>query len=86
MCLVPENDAVRQTGLCEEHESGFFSNHVEELADKKEVMNVFEYEMKDKEEKTQKVRFQWVTSLEVTRRNLEEMILAGRGNNKCELP
>ena len=30
----------------------------------------------------QKIQFQWVTSLEVTRRNLEEMILARRGNNK----
>ena len=80
------DDAVRQTGLCKEHGSGFFANHVEELADKKEVMNVFEYEYetKDKEGKNQKVQFQWVTSLEVTRRNLEEMILAGRGRWKIE--
>ena len=38
------DDAVRQRGLCKERGSGFFANHVEELADKKEVMNVFEYE------------------------------------------
>ena len=80
------DDAVRQAGLCKEHGSGFFANHVEELADKKEVMNVFEYEYetKDKEGKNQKVQFQWVTSLEVIRRNLEEMILAGRGRWKIE--
>lgn len=80
------DDAVRQTGLCKEGGSGFFANHVEELADKKEVMNVFEYEyeIKDEEGEKQEIRFQWVTSLEVTRRNLEEMILAGRGRWKIE--
>ena len=59
---------------------------MEELADKKEVMNVleYEYETQDAKGKNQKVQFQWVTSLEVTRRNLEELILAGRGRWKIE--
>jgi hypothetical protein len=80
------DDAVRQTGLCKEGGSGFFANHVEELADKKEVMNVFEYEYEtqDAKGKNKKVQFQWVTSLEVTRRNLEELIFAGRGRWKIE--
>lgn len=37
-------DCVRQKGLCQEKGSGFFANHVEEVAGKREVMNVFEYE------------------------------------------
>ena len=80
------DDAVRQTGLCKERGSGFFANHVEELAGKKEVMNVIEYEYETQKEKgkKQKVRFQWVTSLEVTKKNLEEIIIAGRGRWKIE--
>ena len=80
------DDAVRQTGLCKERGSGFFANHVEELAGKKEVMNVIEYEYETQKEKgkKRKVRFQWVTSLEVTKKNLEEIIIAGRGRWKIE--
>ena len=80
------DDAVRQTGLCKECGSGFFANHVEELAGKKEVMNVIEYEYEARREKGKKqsIRFQWVTSLEVTKRNLEEIIIAGRGRWKIE--
>src|SRR5574344_1471546 len=49
-------------------------------------MNVFEYkyEVKDKEENKQEICLQWVTSLELTKRNLEEMICAGRGRWKIE--
>lgn len=79
-------DAVRLTNLCKEKGSGFFANHVEEVAGKKQVMNVFEYEHKAKDKKGEvcTVRFQWITSLNVTNRNLEEMILAGRGRWKIE--
>ena len=79
-------DAVRQTGLCKEKGTGFFANHVEEVAGKKETMNVFEYEyeVKDKEGNKQTVCFQWVTNLELTKRNLEEMIFVGRGRWKIE--
>lgn len=79
-------DAVRQTGLCKEKGTGFFANHVEEVAEKKETMNVYkyEYEKKDKERKKQTICFQWVTNLELTKRNLEEMILAGRDRWKIE--
>lgn len=49
-------------------------------------MNVFEYEyeMKDKKGKQQAISFQWISSLEVTKRNIEEMIFAGRGRWKIE--
>ena len=79
-------DAVRQTDLCKEKGTSFFANHVEEVADKKQVMNVFEYEYetKDKDGNKHKICFQWVTSLELTKRNLEKMILAGRGRWKIE--
>ena len=39
---------------------------------------------KNEEGNKQIVRFQWVTSLKITKRNLEEMILAGRGCWKIE--
>ena len=79
-------DATRQMGLCKEKGSAFYANHVEELAGKTEVMNVFEYEYKEKDKKgkVQSIRFQWISSLEITNRNLEEMILAGRGRWKIE--
>ena len=44
----------------------------------------YEYEVKDKEGNKQTVCFQWVTNLELTKRNLEEMIFAGRGRWKIE--
>lgn len=79
-------DAMRKTGLCKEKGTSFYANHVEELAGKTEVMNVFEYEYenKDKEGNIQTIRFQWISSLELSNRNLEEMILAGRGRWKIE--
>lgn len=83
--IKASEETIRQTGLCKEKGTGLYANHVEEVAGKTQTMNVleYEYETTDKEEK-QRVRFQWVTSLEVTKRNLEEMILAGRGRWKIE--
>lgn len=80
------DDSTRQTGLCKEKGTAFYANHVEEVAGKKQLMNVFEYEYetKDKKGKAKIIRFQWVTSLELTKRNLEEMIHAGRGRWKIE--
>lgn len=84
--IKSDEDAIRQTGLCKEKGSAFYANHVEEVAGKTEVMNVFEYEYekKDKIGNKQTIRFQWVTSLELKKRNLEEMILAGRDRWKIE--
>lgn len=83
---IKSGECDRQKGLCQEKGIGFFANHVEEVAGKREVMNVFEYEYekKDKDGKLHTIRFQWVTSLELTKRNLEEMIYAGRGRWKIE--
>lgn len=80
------DDSTRQTGLCKEKGTAFYANHVEVVAGKKQIMNAFEYEYerKDKDGKVQTIRFQWVTSLELTKRNLEEMIYAGRSHQKIE--
>ena len=79
-------DAIRKEGICKEKGSVFYANHVEEVAGKSEVMNVYEYEYeaKDKDGNKQKIRFQWVTSLELSDKNIEEMVLAGRGRWKIE--
>lgn len=79
-------DGINATGLCKERGMGCYINHVEEVAGKTEAMNVFEYEYEteDEEKKKRTVRFRWVSSLELTKRNLEEMILAGRGRWKIE--
>ena len=59
---------------------------MEEIAGKEEVMNVFEYkyEKEDKNGKKQDISFQWISNIEITKRNLEELILAGRGRWKIE--
>lgn len=59
---------------------------MEEVAGKTETMNVLEYEYEKQEKRGNKktIRFQWVSSMEVTKRNLEEMIVAGRGRWKIE--
>ncbi len=72
---IKGGDALYEKGLCKEKGEGFYANHVEEVVGKKEVMNVLEYkyEREDKEGKKQSVRFEWISSLEITRRKLEEM-------------
>ena len=76
-------DTEYQTGLCEEKGRGFYANHVEEVAGKEEIMNVFEYEYERKDKK-QKTTFRWITNLEINKRNLEELIQAGRWRWKIE--
>lgn len=79
-------DAEYQIGLCKEKGKGFYANHMEEIAGKEEVMNVFEYkyEKEDKNGRKQDISFQWISNIEITKRNLEELILAGRGRWKIE--
>lgn len=71
--------------ICKESGTGAYINHVEEVAGKAETMNVYEYHYtrKEKEEDIE-VNFRWVSNQEVTKRNLEEMICAGRGRWKIE--
>lgn len=76
---------IEVKNICKERGTGAYINHVEEVAGKAEVMNVYEYQY-TREEKQQevKVSFRWVSNLEVTKRNLEELICAGRGRWKIE--
>lgn len=65
--------------------TGKYANHVEVYAGKAEVMNVYEYQYICKEKgKEILIRFQWISSIELTKRNLEEMVTAGRGRWKIE--
>lgn len=79
-------DDAYETGLCKEKGRAFYANHVEEVAGKTAVMNVFEYEYKtkNKEGNKRRNRFQWITSIELRKQKLEEMIDAGRGRWKIE--
>lgn len=76
------NGAEKLEGICEEKGTGYYVNHVEELAEKTEVMNVFEYQYINKENEL--VEFQWISSMKLTKKTLEEMIMAGRGRWKIE--
>ncbi len=71
--------------ICKEKGTGAYINHVEEVAGKAEVMNVYEYHCVRKEKQQEvEMSFRWVSNLEITKRNLEEMICAGRGRWKIE--
>lgn len=56
---------------------GAYINNVSETAGKKEKMNVYEYSYINKDEKN--IRFKWIASIELSKKNIEEMINAGRG-------
>lgn len=64
---------------------GEYINHVEEVAGKKETANMYWY-WYEKEEggKMGVYEFQWITNIELTDRNLEEMIETGRNRWKIE--
>lgn len=83
---IKSGGVKKASGLCKEKGTGCYANHVEEVAGKKETMNVFEYayEKKDKKGKRHGARLRFISSLEVTEKNLDEMIKAGRGRWKIE--
>ena len=71
--------------ICKENGSGRYYNGIGEIAGKKEAMNIFEYSYKKKTRDGEtEICFQWITDLEVSRRNLEELVEAGRGRWKIE--
>ena len=72
-------------GIGKEGGTGKYINHVEESAGKEEVANMYSYQYKTgKDEEKETHAFQWITNIELTNRNLEEMIGAGRGRWKIE--
>ena len=58
-------------GIGKEKGGGEYINHVEETAGKREAANLFSYSYKTKDGQT--ARFRWLTDIELTERNLEEI-------------
>ena len=58
-----------------------YVNHVEDVTDKVEIFNVFEYEHNNDKKS---LKFVWVTNIEVSDTNIEKMIKAGRSRWKIE--
>ena len=76
---------TEKRNICPENGTGAYINHVEEVAGKTEEMNLYEYEYEIEEKgKTKKIKFQWLTNIELGKWNLEEMITAARGRWKIE--
>lgn len=71
----------------EEKGTAKYVNHVEEITGKKFIANIFEYDYEQINKKTNKrtmVNFQWITDIELTNRNIEEMVKYGRKRWKIE--
>ena len=72
-------------GIGKEAGNGEYINHVEETAGKEEEANIYRYRYEAEEDgKRVTHEFQWLTNIELTKKNLEEMIEAGRGRWKIE--
>lgn len=72
-------------GIGKESGTGEYINHVEETAGKKEEANMYRYWYEtEKSGKKEFHEFQWITNIELTEKNLEEMIGAGRVRWKIE--
>lgn len=72
-------------GIGKERGTGEYINHVEETAGKKEEANMYRYWYEtEKSGKKELHEFQWITNIDLTEKNLEEMIGAGRGRWKIE--
>ena len=83
--LLEEEDKTKRTGIGKEKGTGGYYNHMENLAGKKEIMNLYEYSYEKKTTNgNRKSRFQWITNIELSENNLEEMTEAGRGRWKIE--
>ena len=73
------------TGIGKEGGNGEYINHVEETAGKEEEADMYRYQYETEEDGEKEIHeFQWITNIELTKKNLEEMIEAGRGRWKIE--
>lgn len=76
---------TEKRGIGAEKGTGGYVNHVEKVTGKKELFDVFEYEYTKIVKKHEiKAHFMWASSLEITEKNLEELIQAGRSRWKIE--
>lgn len=78
------NGSTRVSGIGKEKGSGEYVNHVEGTAGKKEAANLFCYTGKEEGKGKEPPAFRWLTNIELTEKNLEEMINAARGRWKIE--
>lgn len=76
------NGSTQVRGIGKEKGDGEYINHVEETAGKEETANLFCYTYKTEE--GQRVTFRWMTDIELTEKNLEEMVNGARGRWKIE--
>ncbi|HBC32689.1 MAG TPA: transposase [Clostridiales bacterium] len=73
--------------LGEEKGIAKYVNHVEDITGKAFTANIFEYEYEKINKKTNvitKVKFLWITDIELTNRNIEEMVKSARKRWKIE--
>jgi hypothetical protein len=73
--------------LGEEKGTAKYVNHVEDITGKEFTANIFEYEYKKNNKKTNEiiqVKFLWITNIELTNRNIEEMVKCARKRWKIE--
>lgn len=83
--LGKEDGKEKVEKIGEEKGHGIYCNEMHEIIEKNEVMNVYEYQYTKKIKKAEKVvRFKWITNIKITKKNIEEMISAGRGRWKIE--
>lgn len=84
--FVKEKDVVTVTNVSKEKGTARYVNHVELTVGMAESANIFEYEYSKTNDKKTKVitTFQWVTDIELTTKNIEELIHAARGRWKIE--
>lgn len=76
-------ETVKEIG--KEGGTGEYINHVEEAAGKQEEANMYRYWYETEGSgKKEKHEYQWITNIELTKKNLDEMIGAGRGRWKIE--
>ncbi|HCS11329.1 MAG TPA: hypothetical protein DIV40_07735 [Clostridiales bacterium] len=73
--------------LGEEKGTAKYVNHVEDITGKNFTANIFEYKYEQMHKKTNKkttTNFLWITDIELTNRNIEEMVKCGRKRWKIE--
>lgn len=79
------NGSTEVCGIGKEQGKGEYVNHVEETAGKGEAANMFSYTYEvERDGGKREVTFRWLSNIELTERNLEEMIGAARGRWKIE--
>ena len=73
-------------GIGKERGKAIYVNHVEETVEKENTANIFEYSYSESKEngEIKNIKYQWITDIDLTDKNVEEMIKAARGRWKIE--